>query len=266
MLSENLLEQIRIVSTQHPSVVERIIYLLEEAKVDFYDESLKTNILGEIINKNTYQLVLELFKLWAKETKQITSKEIAVALSMAQYSNKIARRDLSIELVWTGPNAGIVPMRRTDQALLELIDGATKELTIVSFAVYKIPELVKALKQAIDRGVKVRLIAETPEASDGKISFGVGSLDSELVSKIGVFIWPLDKRLTNEEGKYGCLHVKCAVADRKKLFISSANLTEYALTLNMEMGLLLHNEHLACQVIEHIDKLITDKVLINTTK
>lgn len=266
MLSKELLEQIRIVAMQHPTIVEGIINVLEQEKTNTYDENLKIKTISQISNKNAYQAVVEMFRLWATQTQveQISSKEIAVSLTTAQYCNEITHRDLSIELVWTGPNAGIVPMRRTDQALLELINGATKELTIISFAVYKIPELVKALKRAITRGVRIRMVVETPEASNGKISFGIDSLGDDLLRNLTIFVWPLDKRPINEEGKYGSLHVKCAVADRKGLFISSANLTEYALTLNMEMGLLIYNEHLAKQLMEHIDKLITEYILMNT--
>ncbi len=262
MISKQFLEQIRVVAMQYPAVVGTIISGLEEEKTNGYDEDLKIKSLRQISSKNAYQAVAEMFRLWAIEVKQISSKEVAVSLTTAQYCDDIAHRDLSIELVWTGPNAGIVPMRRTDQALFELINEATEELTIVSFAVYKIPELVKALKQAITRGVRIRMIVETPEASDGKISFGIDSLGDELLRNLTIFVWPLDKRPTNEEGKYGSLHVKCAVADKKRLFISSANLTEYALTLNMEMGLLVYNEYLAYEVVEHIDSLITNKILI----
>ncbi|NJR19247.1 MAG: hypothetical protein HC785_28505 [Calothrix sp. CSU_2_0] len=53
------------------------------------------------------------------------------------------------------------------------------------------------------------------------------------------------------------------MADRKHLFISSANLTEYALTLNMEMGLLVHGEDLAYQAAEHIDRLIQQEFLVS---
>lgn len=60
----------------------------------------------------------------------------------------------------------------------------------------------------------------------------------------------------------GSLHAKCAIADKKHLFISSANLTEYALTLNMEMGLLVKSEDLARQVKEHIDSLIERGILV----
>jgi phosphatidylserine/phosphatidylglycerophosphate/cardiolipin synthase-like enzyme len=50
--------------------------------------------------------------------------------------------------------------------------------------------------------------------------------------------------------------VKCLVADARRLFVSSANLTEYAFTTNMELGLLITGGKLPIQVEAHFDRLI----------
>jgi phosphatidylserine/phosphatidylglycerophosphate/cardiolipin synthase-like enzyme len=144
-----------------------------------------------------------------------------------------------------------------------MIREAKKELILVSFAVYKIPEIAQELIAAQARGVSLRIIAETPESSEGKIPFGViTALGTEIAQLSQVFIWPRDKRPTDKDGRYGSLHVKCAVCDNQYLFISSANLTEYALALNMEMGILVHSQNLASQVTHHIDCLISQRILI----
>jgi phosphatidylserine/phosphatidylglycerophosphate/cardiolipin synthase-like enzyme len=77
----------------------------------------------------------------------------------------------------------------------------------------------------------------------------------------GVYLWPLAHRATDESGKPGILHVKCAVADGRWLFLSSANLTEYAFTLNMELGLLICGGDLPNQVEAHFDRMIQTGVL-----
>ena len=59
----------------------------------------------------------------------------------------------------------------------------------------------------------------------------------------------------------GILHVKCAVADGRWLFLSSANLTEYAFTINMELGVLVTGGSLPGQVQEHFDRLIANNLL-----
>ena len=57
------------------------------------------------------------------------------------------------------------------------------------------------------------------------------------------------------------LHVKCAVADRQRLLVSSANLTEYALTKNMELGVLVEGGEVPARVQEHLEALLQRRIL-----
>jgi cardiolipin synthase A/B len=57
------------------------------------------------------------------------------------------------------------------------------------------------------------------------------------------------------------MHAKCAVADEELLFISSANLTGYALALNMELGLLVRGGPLPAAVWTHFQRLIEGGVM-----
>ena len=43
----------------------------------------------------------------------------------------------------------------------------------------------------------------------------------------------------SETGHVGSLHAKCAVADSRQVLMTSANLTDYAFNLNIELGLLV---------------------------
>lgn len=49
---------------------------------------------------------------------------------------------------------------------------------------------------------------------------------------------------------------------RRWLYLSSANLTENAFTLNMELGLLVQDEAVAGQVERQFDKLVTTGTLM----
>jgi len=46
-------------------------------------------------------------------------------------------------------------------------------------------------------------------------------------------------RILSFRRDHGSLHVKCAVADASVALISSANLTDYTMSLNMELGVLV---------------------------
>jgi phosphatidylserine/phosphatidylglycerophosphate/cardiolipin synthase-like enzyme len=259
-----LLAQIRTCAKQIPSpVLEAVIDLLRNSPAQYCDFELKALILKQLPNANFRRLIGELLETWCREAVYLDSSAIATALSTASYCEEAAKDELSVELVWTGPTSEGMLLRKTEQVLLQVIWEAQQELILVSFAVYKIPKIAKALVNAINRGVRVRIIVETPEASEGKIPFGASAaLGQEIAQQAQFFIWPRDKRWTDSQGRYGSLHIKCAIADRKHLFISSANLTEYALTLNMEMGLLVHGQDLAHKVAEHIERLIQEKFLV----
>lgn len=255
--SPNLLEQIHCVTQEVPtSTLDSLVKVL--MAVDRGESSqMKPKLLQLLPRGSWRQVVSNLVDVWQTEARELDGKAIAIALSTAAHCQAKLHQELSAELVWTGPNPASLPLRRTDQALLQLIRAARQELLIVSFAIYNIPEIVAALIDALDRGVRVRIIAETPEASNGKIAYGMAATFSTTISeRTQIYVWRKEKRPMDDQGRYGSLHAKCVVCDQHHLFISSANLTEYAMSLNIEMGILSHNCRLAKQVLQQMDRLI----------
>jgi phosphatidylserine/phosphatidylglycerophosphate/cardiolipin synthase-like enzyme len=68
-------------------------------------------------------------------------------------------------MVWTGPTFRGTALRRTDQALLELIPEARTSIIVVTFAAYKVPLVSDALLEAAGRGVEIMLILECSDES-----------------------------------------------------------------------------------------------------
>jgi phosphatidylserine/phosphatidylglycerophosphate/cardiolipin synthase-like enzyme len=68
-------------------------------------------------------------------------------------------------------------------------------------------------------------------------------------------------RERDARGRHGSLHAKCALADRRRLFVSSANLTAHALALNMELGVIVEGGRLPGEVAEHFEALMRHGVL-----
>nr|WP_277882557.1 DISARM system phospholipase D-like protein DrmC [Pseudanabaena sp. FACHB-2040] len=229
-----------------------------------YGEALANSVLQPLNNPRFRRAISDMLAAW-KEDSSLgwSSRELAAAIYSAAYTAATIRQELAVELVWTGPASSGLAIRRTDQVLLQLIRECQKDLTLISFAIYKIPEIVEAIVAALNRGVSLRIVAETPESGDGKIAFGLqATFGPEIMRRSQVLIWPMEKRPANVAGKYGSLHVKGAVADGARLFITSANLTEYALSLNMEMGVLIRNQELAGQVLSQIDQLVLEAILV----
>lgn len=195
--------------------------------------------------------------VWFDHAPGSGPEPVAAALVTAAVSQEKHQQDERVELVWTGPESDGSHFRQTEQALLEVIDSAMERLTVVSYAVYKIPRIRQALVAAASRGVVIRLIVETSNRIEGKGAYdSMIALGSSVASVCSVYFWPQEKRLMDQNGKVGSLHVKCAVADGRWMFLSSANLTEYAFTLNMELGVLIGGGMLPEEVEGHFDGLI----------
>jgi phosphatidylserine/phosphatidylglycerophosphate/cardiolipin synthase-like enzyme len=127
------------------------------------------------------------------------------------------------------------------------VNASSERLVVVSFAVYRATAVAHALAAASDRGVRVELVLEPDQAN---------ALGRHVTARAAVYIWPEELRPRNETGGRGVVHAKCAVADGRILLLSSANLTESALTLNMELGLLVEGGEVPRRVQEHLDALV----------
>lgn len=197
-----------------------------------------------------------------KDVPTCSPQAVALALLTAAHAEYAHRQDQSVELVWTGPDVAAIPSRRTEQAILQVLDSAQRRLTLVSYAVYRIPHVGDALVQAARRGVAVNVIIETPDKIEGEGEYStLRALGEDVAASATIFYWPAEQRIRSESGKAGILHVKCAVADGRLLFLSSANLTAQAFEINMELGLLVTGGRLPAQVEEKFDRLVATGML-----
>jgi len=163
----------------------------------------------------------------------------------------------SSELVWTGPTTPFVSARRTEQALLQVINAANQTLFITSFVAYDISTIVKALNAAIERGVTIFMLLELSQDHGGSISFDAIGKMKLLVPAAQLFAWH-DKADPFADGR---VHAKVAVADGSICFITSANLTGHAMEKNMEAGVLISGGHIPRLLDDHLRSLIDTKVI-----
>lgn len=81
------------------------------------------------------------------------------------------------------------------------------------------------------------LILEDPDVSQGKVAFGaLSALGDDVAARSEIYVWPAEHRSRDANGHHGSLHAKCAVADDRWLLVSSANLTDHAFHLKIELG------------------------------
>lgn len=213
------------------------------------------------------ELVTTFLDEWCKNFANVSPMSLSWAIRAASHIDDSYRRSQSCELVWTGPGAESSAFRRTDQALLELIDGACQELIVVTFAAYKIPHIAESLLRAAKRNVTISIVLESKDMSAGQMAFSeLKAWGAELTSASNIYIWPVEQRPKSDKGQHGVLHVKCAVADDNVAFISSANLTEHALNLNMELGVLVRGGAIPRELHTHLRGLIDGNVLRKTER
>jgi cardiolipin synthase len=72
-------------------------------------------------------------------------------------------------------------------------------------------------------------------------------------------------RKSDGSGKLGILHVKSVVGDGRWLFLSSANLTKYAFSLNMELGVLKTGGQAPQRIERMFENLISNGVFATVT-
>jgi phosphatidylserine/phosphatidylglycerophosphate/cardiolipin synthase-like enzyme len=185
----------------------------------------------------------------------LDGRAVALAIQVSAHAAMALSNEQRIDVAWTGPGTDAVPLRRVDQVLYELMESAERELVLVTYAAYKAARALDALQAAIERGVRVALVIELAEESGGKITFdGLDGIRAR-VPRANVFYWPLERRPRSAAGAHGAMHVKCLIADRKTALVSSANLTDYALEMNMELGLVVSGA-VPGRLAAHFDQLV----------
>jgi cardiolipin synthase len=204
-------------------------------------------------------LVERLIALWNK-LPDLSAHCVAFALLAAGRTASQVADLQTIELAWTGPRTGVIPTRRIDQALYEVVASSERELVVVSYAVFNVPRVVEALNAAVDRGVDVILVLEF-EGAEGEQTYDPLVALRGLRDSIAVYHWPFSKRPDIGHGKRGFIHVKAAVADQTLALISSANMTSYGLEANMELGVLVRGAVVPERIGRHFRQLIQEGVL-----
>lgn len=195
--------------------------------------------------------------LAAWRMEQASGDELAAMLLGASEARLRTERDLSVELVWTGPTTRFVPTRRTEQVLLDLIASATKDFFLVSFVAYDVPSVVTALNEASSRGVRLRILLEASMDLGGTLNYDPAATMRSRVPSAELFTWK-DKPDPFVDGK---VHAKVAVVDGARAFITSANVTGHALEKNMEAGVLINGGSVPKSLSDHLQALIDVRVL-----
>jgi cardiolipin synthase len=240
-----------LVSLVSPEKVQAIA-----ARIRRTEASKAASTLPSVVGTPVASTVVEqLVAAW--QNTEVGSVELASMLLAASYVYTKTASEQSAELVWTGPTTPFVSARRTEQALLQVINSAEQSLFITSFVAYDVSTIVKALNVAAERGVTITMLLESSQDHGGSINIDVIGKMRGLVPTAQLYAWR-DKTGNFSDGR---VHAKVAVADKTSCFITSANLTGYAMEKNMEAGVLISGGQIPRLLDDHLRSLVDTKTV-----
>jgi len=232
------------------------------SRIESLDSVEQITLVRSVLDPHIHDsLVARLAFAW-QDAVQVSPSALAASLRGASAAATLCERRGSMELVWTGPLTGIVPVRHTEQVLCEVIESARDHLFMVSFIAYEVQPIIKALREACNRKVRIDMLLESSTERGGTTTTDSIRTMKDAVPSANVYAWR-----TADEGKglsaftMGSVHAKCAVADRTLAFITSANLSVAAMERNMEIGILVRGGHLPDQLHRHLDALVATRIV-----
>ncbi len=207
---------------------------------------------GYATSRHAQQLV----QAWQSTAPALPGTAVALALRSAtrlQQQSASRRTDLVI----SGPTSPSVPVRLTSSVVVEVIRAARRSLLIVSFAAYGVAEVIAELAAASVRGVRIDLILEGTSAAGGTLHgpTGASAAFSQLTNSATFWHWPAHRRPTAGKSR-SALHAKIIAADTAIALISSANLTDRALSTNLEVGVVLKDPVVTQRLVQHFEALM----------
>lgn len=168
------------------------------------------------------------------------------------------------DLVWSGEEVNGLHARDTRSVYEQLLGNASDSLWVSSYTYFDGARAFKVLADRMDAvpSLKVTLLLNIQRKK------GDTSTPDDVVQRFADRFWTkdwpgsrspevyYDPRSLDLDGPTGVLHAKAVIADRRVLFVTSANLTEAAFDKNVEMGLLARDPALALSAVRHFQVLI----------
>jgi putative cardiolipin synthase len=197
-----------------------------------------------------------LISAWQAADPAVSGSAVALALeSAAQVEARAdARRG---DVVISGPAGGSAAVRLTSSVISELIHDCRESLLVVSFAAFGVAEVVHELSKAAQRGVRIDLILESTAGEGGTLHGAVGAaaVFADIERDARFWIWPGSNRPAVGASR-AALHAKLIAADERVALVGSANLTDKALAVNLELGVIIRDPEIVGRIVRHFRSLM----------
>jgi putative cardiolipin synthase len=119
------------------------------------------------------------------------------------------------------------------------------------------PEVVRELKAVAQRGVRIDFVLETTADEGGTLRGQVGAVSAfvEIRRDATFWAWPAARRPAVGASR-AALHAKLVAADERVALIGSANLTDKALAVNLELGVIIRDRDIVGGMVRHFRALM----------
>lgn len=154
---------------------------------------------------------------------------------------------------------------KSTEKLAALVENAQSEIVIQSPYLVMSSEAIKLFKNAIKRGVKVRINTNSLAATDNVQAFSGYRNQREVLTKMGIAIFEFkpDAQIKQQLVRHKtngvlkppifAIHAKTMVVDNKIVYIGTFNFDPRSQNLNTEVGVIVQNAALAKEVLSAIE-------------
>lgn len=235
-----------------------VIHKLTLSSLRSLSSSLRDGTLSSGITTHTLQQIAGPFsielEIWLKELlgTGMSFLHIARLVDAVIEAREINPDPITLfDLVLSGPDLAGIPTSDTAAVVRTLIEEATTEIILVSYAIHNGKMLFENLAAKMEKLESLQVIFYL----DISRKLNDNSLSSEIICRFVKEFkeknWPWPKlpnlfydprSLSEDQQQRSSLHAKCIIIDRKVAMVSSANFTEAAQKRNIEAGVVVRYE------------------------
>lgn len=200
---------------------------------------------------------------------------------LAERRKAEARR---LDLVWSGSDSGPSYTRYTKIVVPEMVESASRTITIAGYSFDEGARIFEALHKAINhRNLSVRMFLDVEQLSrrleqqlkrEKRRSrleplaearkAGPADFAREVLALFRELHWPYEGRApdlyydprTADQRVFASLHAKCLIADEEHVLITSANFTGRGQDRNIEVGVVIHDKGYAAALERQWNNLV----------
>ena len=208
------------------------------------------------MNSNEEKYFLNIISNFSNE------KDLVLLIKLITKAKNVKiKSDENTTLVWSGPIKYHKKIDQTYPVFLKMINDANDSIIFVGYAMTddENQEIFESLKKAAkERNVKIKIIFDkaTKAKKWGKWTQSPKKIITKIWDDIEYF-----PEIYSYDDKESSLHAKFLIIDDKEILVTSANMTDRAMTRNLEMGI-RHRGEVAKTAAELIKLLIKKKIIL----